>query len=752
MADFIIKYRWFVIISFLAVTGFFASQLPKMEIDPEVKNMVPGTLSSRVNTDKIEELFGGSEMVMIIVKTDDVLEAATLKRIKKISRKIKRIKGVDEVLSLFELKNIKGEDGAMIVEPAVKRIPKTRDQTEALRKTLRENDLVYGSVVSEDFQIANVIAILDFDVPSEGIIADIKKIVAENPGKAETFIGGFPITRQYIGTDIQADMKRLLPYGIIIMLLFLFVCFRQLRGVILPFMVVIMSVIVAMGLIPLLGWKITMITVLCPVILIAVANDYGIHIIARYQEDNKKGNTLSKQELAKMAFTGLSRPIILAGLTTFSGMLCLFGHILIPARQIGVLAGVGILYALAASLLFIPAVLSLIPKAKPVISEDATDKKRIMERLLEYFASVIAKSPGKIIIASLLFSFLVSSGIYFIMIDANPNNYFPKSHPVIKTSDIINEHLGGMQNISILYTGDIRDPRVLAKIDSVERALEQMPEVGITSSIARVMRMMSRALNDIGDEWYDTIPDNRQAIAQYFELYGMSGDPEDFEKLVDFPYENAVINARINTESTPSLRSVIQRVEAMNEGDPNFRVVGGFGTIILELADIVINGQLLSLSLAILTVGVLIMIMFRSIVAGLISAIPLLLSVGVLFGLMGYLKIHLNIATAMLTSIMIGVGIDYTLHFLWRYREERQNGLAPDRAVLKTLTTTGRGIVFNALSVIIGFVVLVLSSFMPVKFFGLLVVISIFACLVGAIILIPALCLVIRPKFLEPKI
>jgi predicted RND superfamily exporter protein len=108
-------------------------------------------------------------------------------------------------------------------------------------------------------------------------------------------------------------------------------------------------------------------------------------------------------------------------------------------------------------------------------------------------------------------------------------------------------------------------------------------------------------------------------------------------------------------------------------------------------------------------------------------------------------------ATAMLSSIMIGVGVDYTIHFLWRYRAERRNGLGAPEAVKKTLTTTGRGIVFNALSVIVGFLVLFTSGFMPVRFFGFLVVVSIFSCLVGALVFIPALCLVFRPDFLEPN-
>ncbi|MQY77450.1 MAG: MMPL family transporter, partial [Spirochaeta sp.] len=150
-------------------------------------------------------------------------------------------------------------------------------------------------------------------------------------------------------------------------------------------------------------------------------------------------------------------------------------------------------------------------------------------------------------------------------------------------------------------------------------------------------------------------------------------------------------------------------------------------------------------------VGLMLMILFHSVAAGLISAIPLALSMIILFGLMGVFGIELNTATALLSSIMIGVGIDYTIHFLWRYREERRNGLDAAAGVRKTLTTTGRGIVFNALSVVIGFIVLFISNFMPIKFFGFLVVVSILSCLGGALVLIPAICIVFKPKFLERR-
>lgn len=752
LSEKIIQFRWPIIIGFILITFFFARQLPKSQIEPDMKSSLPSTMQSRMDTDKIDELFGGTDMLMILVESDDVLNPATLKRIKKIARQTNRTKGVDKVLSLFDLKSIKGEDGAMIVDPAIKRIPKTEQQIETLRQELKENDMVYGSVVSKDFTVTAIIALLKTDVSDSEMVQKIQKIIDDNPGEEKAFLGGLPYLRTIMGKSIQGDMKRLMPFGILIMLLFLFLCFRRIRGVILPFFVVIMSIIVSMGLIPILGWKIHSISIILPILLIAVANDYGIHMIAKYQEDNLPENNYSKKELAQRMFQNLSTPILLTGLTTMAGMLCLTGHIMVPAKQMGILAAIGIIYALLASLFFIPAVISLLPRSKPVLAHTADNhqKKPALERLLHFFGDLVSIHPKKVILTAGILALLSTAGIFLVQVDTNPNSYFPDDHVLVKTNNKIDKHLGGSQTISVVYKGDIKDPKVMNKIEKMEDALNQMDEVGNTTSIARIIKQMSRALNDKNEPMYDKVPESRNGIAQYFELYSMSGDAEDFEKMVDFPYEHALVTARINKTSTVILKKVVHRIQQMTQDDPDVLLTGGFGVVLSDLADAVVNGQLISLIMATVIVGILLMILFRSWIAGIISAIPLALSIIILFGLMGIFGIELNVATALLSSIMIGVGIDYTIHFLWRYKEERKNGLAYTKAVQHTLTTTGRGIMFNAFSVIVGFTVLMLSSFMPVKFFGFLVVVSIFACLIGALVLIPALCMVLKPRFLEP--
>ncbi len=751
LSNIIVRFRWAVIVIFVSITAAVAFNIPDIEVESDVKSMLPNDLPSRINIDRIEELFGGTEMIMLVMTADDILAPNTLSRLRKISRRMERIKNIDRVLSLFTLKDIRSDGNQLIIDPAIKKLPKTKEAQEKLRQSLKDNEMVYGNVVAKDFSAVATIGLLKAGAKDEESVAALQKLAEEVPGPEPVYIAGMPFVRMHVASDIQTDMMRFLPYGLLIMLVFLFLCFRQIRGVLLPFSVVVMSILFGLGLIPLLGWKMQMITVLLPVILIAVANDYGIHILARYQEENIPGNQADSKSLAKTVTSDLMTPVVVTGITTIAGLLCLLTHIVVPSKELGILASAAVGFALLGSLTFIPAVLAILPKAKPILGKPENSKKQILERMLHNVAGAVVSHPKVIIIVSIVVVVFVTTGINWLVVDTNPIHYYQKDSVVARSASLVDKHFGGSGSIAVVAKGNIKDPEVLKQIDELEKKLGTLPEVGQTTSIAKVVRQMNRVLDD-DDPQPDRIPDTLEAVAQYFLLYSMNGNPEDFERMVDFDYTHAIISARINTLSTDAINKVMAFIENDLKNRPQgmFPVVGGFLDVLADLTEAIVNGQIISLSLSLVLVSLLVMILFCSFVAGLMAALPLTLAMALLFGLMGYFNIELNIATAMLSSIMIGVGVDYTIHYLWRHKQERRKGHTHNESVKITLTTTGRGITFNALSVIIGFSVVLLSNFQPVQFFGFLVMVSIGACLIGALGLLPALALIFKPAFLEP--
>jgi uncharacterized protein len=745
----IIKYRWWIIAASLIFTIGISTSLLKLEIDPNLKNYFPKTMTSMVNTDKIEEIFGNQDIIMMLFETDDILDEATLKRLKAVEKAIGRMDGVKRTSSLFGSNHIYGEEGVMYVEPTIIRIPKNKAQREDLRQTILGNDLVYKVMVSDDFKATALMVTLEKDANEDNVFAGIHEVLQEHPGNETIHFGGLPFLRQAINKDIKRDGIILIPIALILMLIFLFLVFREWRGVWLPFLVVVMSVLVGLSVIPILGWKFSLITLLAPVLLIAVANDYGIHMVARYQELNASRTNESIKQKAVRITRDLWKPIMLTGLTTIAGISSLWAHTMIPARQMALIASIGILMAIIFSLTLLPALLSLLPKSKHVptlTGKSGSNKRNVLGR----FSFFVVRNKKLIPKVALAVTLLISIGIFFLKVDSNDENFFPDRHEVKQAAHIINSKFGGSQSISLLFSGDMLSPELLQRMESYGEEMEQFGAVDFTMGFSGVVREISKALNDPGDPLYDLIPPTREAVAQYMELYAMNGNPDELEQLVDFNYEHAHLMIRINDPNIETVNGIIKKLEEITRDDPAVEAIGGNGYVQTELANRVLKGTYYSLGIALFIIFLLVSIIFRSLKAGLLGILPLSISVVVLFGVMGLTGIRLDVATALLSSVMIGVGVDYTIHFLWRYREERKLNRPATEAVITTITTTGRGIIFNALSVIVGFSVLMLSSFTPIRFFGVLVVVSILSCLVGALVILPAILLRYRFKFLEP--
>jgi len=515
----------------------------------------------------------------------------------------------------------------------------------------------------------------------------------------------------------------------------------------LPFSVVILTTAFSLAMIPLIGWKMSIITLLVPVILIAVANNYGIYLVARFQELSSGHPGASKKELVKILIKSLNMPILFSGLTTVAGILGLLTHSIIPAKQVGVLAAAGVSVALLMSLLLIPAMIfvsgsGLIPKNRKY------GKTRFFDKILDKLSKMIVKNPGRILLVSAVVIILFASGIGFLKINTNQENYFAPKHPIRQASAIINSKFGGSQTISVMIKGDIKNPEIMQGIDRLTTGIGKEKGVGSVFSISQVVREMSKAIYTTTEGDYDKIPVTREAIAQMFELYNMSGSPDDFKQLTDLDNTKAHILIRLSEPENDIIKSVTAKISELTTYIPAEVSIGGYAVIMSDFAESIIKGQISSLLFAVITVLLLLTIAFKSLKGGMIGSIPLTVSILILFGFMGYTGIALDAATALLSSIMIGVGVDFTIQYIWCFNLELRAGLSYPEATSTALRTIGRSIIINGLTVMAGFGALMFSGFTSIRFFGYLVLISIGSCLIGSLVIIPAFLMKYRPGFL----
>ncbi|HQB24073.1 MAG TPA: MMPL family transporter, partial [Bacteroidales bacterium] len=415
---FIIKYRWHIVIATLLVVLVSIIPILHITVNPDLESYLDTSMPSRENNLKINEIFGNEELLLVVFQTSDVLQENTLNRISQIAEAFSDMPEFNRVYSLFQGKDIRSEDGSMVVNPVVETIPVTENERDALRESIRSNDLVYKVVISEDFKNAIIILGADKTVQDDYQLALVKETLEQYPGDEITYITGNPYLRAEAEEKIGRDIMLLLPLALLLMFVILFVSFREIRSVLLPFSVVLFSTIVSLALIPVFGWELSLIGVLIPVMMIAIANNYGVYFIARYQDLRASSPELTPPELAVKTTDYLVTPVLLCGLTTIVGILGLLAHLFQPARQMGVVTAIGIGFALLLSLLFIPAVLSLLKKGK--VHKDLRDGSRgFFPRILERTGTRIIRHPKRIIAGFGIFVLLCAVGLFFFKLAPN---------------------------------------------------------------------------------------------------------------------------------------------------------------------------------------------------------------------------------------------------------------------------------------------------------------------------------------------
>lgn len=749
MTDFIIRYRWAIIAVSVALAVGLGLLIPSSETDPDIRNYIPRNMDSRVTNDSIEQQFGVQDMIMVLFTDTTILKPGDLQQVREIDKAFSRMEGLGTVNSVFTARKIEGRDGMMLVDPLIERIPESDEGFERLRQDILSNAFARDIVISSDMTSAAITGTVNSNVSEYETLSKVDSVIAASRGDARILTGGLPYIRQFITSDVNHDALILIPVALLIMLTVLKLSLGNWRSVFIPFTVVILSTLVTMGLIPLLGWKFSIIMSLAPIILISVANNYGIYLVSRHQELRRGDIPMTGRETVRAITGSLNMPILFSGLTTIAGLLGLLTHSIIPARQVGILAATGVSLALVMSLLLIPALIYMqhSPGKKP--RPPQSDRNDLITRALAKISSVVIRRPGRVLLVSLGLTLLLGTGMIFLKIETNQENFFPHKHPVRKAAEIINTKFGGSQTISVMISGDIKDPVVMQRIDDLTGHLKSSNGVGSVFSISDVVREMSKALYEPAEEGYDMIPASGEAIAQMFELYNMSGNPDDFKQLMNFENTKAHLLVRLSQPDNKTVSSLRDDLKSYTADFPARVTTGGYAFIMNDFAQKIINGQTSSLAFALIIVLILLAIIFRSVKGGLTASIPLAASILIQFGVMGLTGVAIDAATALLSSIMIGVGVDFTIQFLWKYKIELKKGISHSDAIIATYSTTGRSIVINGLSVMAGFSATFISGFLSIRFFGYLTLLAIGSCLLYAIIVMPAFMLYFRPSFIE---
>ena len=749
--DFDAQYPRTIIAGVVFISVILGWKVFDLEMDPSIQSMLPRDHSIVQSMEKVDELFTGSSIIIIAVESDSLFSYSTLKKLSMFQDSLESIDLIGNVTSLFTQKHILSKENGIEIEPLIVDYPRDPASYAAFISKIENNEVI-DNLVSRDYrkmcfigQIASSFEYDEFEFRQE-----VFQLVNRFNSPENFYVSSLPITRATVIENMQRDMRVFTPLALGLAVLLLMISFRSWSGVFLPFFVVAFSILWTFGIMGWMDMSLAFIGTLIPVMLIAIANNYGIHIISHYYEFTSLNPTASRGEILRKTMRKLGIPIFLAGLTTVISFLSLTYHALPRAREMGALISFGICVAFLLSIFLIPSVLVLVPRPSYLLKKN---NMAGINNFLIGMGRIFTRYRVPVLVFLLAVGVWLSMGINLLKVDTNPDHYFPKNSRLRVANTEIGEAFGGSTQMNILVEGDIFDPQVLRNIEMLtDHVKEQYDIVTKSYSIVDVIKKMNAGFNG-GDPEMEIIPEDRETIAQYMFLYSLSGDDDEFDFILDDMEapEHTQIFLRLKEVQTFTIAEIVedteQYIQANFYDEPPIILTGG-AALLGVLSRMVVRGQMITLLFSILIILSIMTVVFRSLIGGLLATIPMAGSVMMMFGLMGYLDIPLNMTTSMLTSILVGVGVDYTVHFLWHLRDHIKEGEPMDEAIATTFRISGKGIIFNGLSVIIGFSALLFSVFVPVQIFGILIMGSISFCLFGALATLPALTSLLKPRFL----
>lgn len=742
VAAFILDHRiiWAVVIlGITLILGFF---LRDLQIDSDMTRYFPANDPVVGLFNYIGENFGGNYIAIIALENEDIFSRASIEDIHRLTGSCQQVPGVAFVTSLTHVTDIKQEpDGLITIGQLIdeNRLPQSESELNTLKNYTLSNERYAGKLVSWDGTATILVCQIENSADKTVVARELKEIVAKLQPRGKVYFSGLPFYMLDLNDIIQTDLKLLTPLAIAMMAVIMLISFRHVVGMVLPLLSVLLSIIWTLGLMGLLRVPMAIISNATPVILIVIGSAYGIHVLSKAFETQKDPTKLNS------ALAEVFLPITLAALTTMFGFISfIFGSYLTMIRVFGLFTALGILAALLISLTLIPIVLvSLFHKQRAIRLEF-----RLEGKAFKFFASDrlynLIFHPGVSWALLLVFIGINIAGIPRIQRNTDLFDYFQPGSNLRQSENFIQRKFGGSIPIYILVRGDIQSPAVLTQMRTIENFLQRTEQIFNTQSIVNYIEEMNEKMGE-GKQ----VPDRRDKVANLMFL--LEGE-EIMTQMINFDNTEALITATMGKLETRRMITTLDQIRNLlasnNSAEVQFSLTG-IHSIYEHLDHSLIRSQIQSLIIAMILVFACLVVLQRSFVGGLVGMIPILFTLSLVFGFMGYTGIPLDVATVLVGSVAIGIGIDYPIHFISRFKLEFQKGRSVPEALQTTLKTTGIAILINVTSVMLGFLVLLFSNLVPLQRFGMLIAITMIGSGFATLVILPGVIQFARTSFVR---
>ena len=771
----------------MIVMAFMILQIPKITIDTSMEGFLHADDPTLVSYNAFRDQFGRDEVIIIAVNPPRIFDAAFLKKLKRFHEDLEEnVPYIDDITSLINARNTRGEGNDLIVEDLLENWPQTDSEMETIKRRTLSNPMYQNLLISLGGRFTTIIIKThSISLPAnENVLLegfeDKDPLAGSSPEPGRMYltdqensevvdavydivkkyrapdfpvsIAGSPVVTHILKQSMMRDMRKFMVLAVLMVAFLLYVMFRRASGIFFPLLIVLLSLLATVGLMALFGVAIKLPTQILPSFILAVGVGTSVHILSIFYHHYR--NNGDKEDAIAFALGHSGLAIVMTNVTTACGLLSFSTADIAPIADLGIFAGIGVMLAFINTVILLPALLAVVPLKPKTAGAKTRKDASIMDRFLMGVGRVSTTYPYIILIVTSVLMLMSCFAISKIRFSHHPLDWFPADQEVRVATETIDRKMRGSISLEIVIdTGrenGLYDPDMLDRLEKAIGYVESLEYedvfAGKAWSLTTILKEINKALHENRSEYYN-IPKDRKLIAQEFLLFENTGS-DDLEDVVDSQFSKARFTIKAPFKDAVQYGKFINTVETYFEKNfPEARItITGMMALFFRTIHNVMISMAKSYGIALVVITVLMILLIGRIRIGLLSMIPNIAPILFMLGIIGAFSLPMDLFTMMVASIAIGLAVDDTIHFMHNFRRYYESGMDPKAAVFETLNTTGRAMLVTSVALSLGFFIFVFATMQNLINFGLLTAFTIIMALLADYLIAPALMVVVNKK------
>ena len=736
---------------------------------------------------EISDRYGSKEfLILTYTPKEEMISDNSINNLLSLKYKIQSLDWVHSVITLLDIPLLNSSDAPL--QERLESFKTLKDEGVDKNRGFKEilsSPVFRNFVVSEDGKTSGIIVnikknekLLDIQNKSKDEIEkykdqikfknhqnilEIRDVIRSYDEIGEIYLGGIPMIADDMMSFIKSDI---IVFGLGVFLFIigtLWFVFKKLIWIIVPISSCFFSVIIMMGILGLLGWKVTVISSNFIALMLILTMAMNIHMCTRFLQLRKKYQDKNNLELITLTTNKMFWPILYTVLTTIIAFLSLIFSEIKPIIDFGWMMTLGLMTSFIITFTLLPTLINFVPKINIYLKENGDSK------IISFFANVAQNNQKLIFAITGLVIILSLIGISRLEVENSFINYFSKKTEIYKGMKLIDEKLGGTTPLEVILKfpneekveieeddefedwGEENDQDnekywftkdKVDKITEVHNYLDNLPQVGKVLSFSSII--------DVATLLNNNKPLGTLEMGVLYTKIPKSIKTEIIDPYISIKNNEARINLRIiDSQENLKRNDLIKKINfdlknkiGLNESE--FKLAG---VLILfnNLLQSLFKSQILTLGLVMLGIFVMFVILFRNIKLSLIGVVPNFIAAFFILGIIGLLGIPLDMMTITIAAITIGIAVDNSIHYIYRFKEEFNNLNDYNKTVVLCHSTVGKAIFNTSITIVFGFSILVLSKFIPTIYFGIFTGIAMLLAMISVLTLLPSLILLIKP-------